>query len=343
MDRSDDNQTRPAGRIPSISMVAREAGVSTATVSRIINGVTNKASPETVERVREVVARTGYRPSSAGQTLRRRESRLVALIAANLSNPAMSAIAASVEVALREKGYVMVLCDSHDQPGLQDEYLREMKAQAVRGFVLLGAVKSPVLDAMDAAGEPMVFVNRTNPYGRPSVHVGIDNEVAGREVAVFLHGKGVTEALVIHGALASSATAARVAAFRAEFRQLTGAEAQAMGSDDLDHLGIGYDRMREWLAAQCRAPQAAFCLSDLIAYGAGRALREGDHRGCLLTGFDDNPLNDWVAPDLASVRVPYEEFGPVIVQSITRLWDGERDFGVHLPHRLVVRNSTLQT
>jgi LacI family transcriptional regulator len=60
-----------------------------------------------------------------------------------MTNPAMAAIAAGTEVALRKAGYVMVLCDTHDVPSLQDEYLREMRAQYARGLVLLGAVESP--------------------------------------------------------------------------------------------------------------------------------------------------------------------------------------------------------
>ncbi len=112
----------------SINAVAARAGVSIATVSRVINGVANKASPATIVRVKEAIAALDYRPTSAGRALRQRTSRLVAVLAANLANPAMAAIAASAETALRDAGLVMVLCDTHDRPELQDEYLREMLA-----------------------------------------------------------------------------------------------------------------------------------------------------------------------------------------------------------------------
>ena len=62
------------------------------------------------------------------------------MIAANLDNPAMATIAGSTEAALREAGYVMILCDTHDRPELQDEYLYAMRAQMVRGYVLVAAV-----------------------------------------------------------------------------------------------------------------------------------------------------------------------------------------------------------
>src|SRR5262245_19878382 len=106
--------------LPSLAVVAEAAGVSRATVSRIVNGEVGRASPQTVERVRRIVSELGYRPNHAGRSLRLRESQIVAMLAPNLDNPAMAAIAASTENALRDAGYVMVLCDTHDRADLQD-------------------------------------------------------------------------------------------------------------------------------------------------------------------------------------------------------------------------------
>jgi LacI family transcriptional regulator len=327
---------------PSISAVARIAGVSTATVSRILNGKTGKASPDTIARVMQVVSETGYRPSSAGQALRRRESRLVALIASNLANPIMAAIAASVEVALRHKGQVMVLCDSHDRPDLQDEYLREMKAHAVRGFVLLGAVRSPALEAMLEEGEPVVFVNRSNPYGTASPFVGIDNLRAGADVADLFARLGFRRVLVIHASLDSSATRDRVEGFSTEFRRKTGLVPVLEGGHSMEHLELGHDCLTRYLRATGQVPDAVFCLSDLIAYGASRALKDAggtEPAECRVVGFDDSPLNDWISPDLSSVSVPYADFGAAVTDVLEALWDGNRDRSITLPHRLVLRGA----
>src|SRR5579871_2703525 len=108
--------SRTAGAVAHVSIadVAERAGVSIATVSRVANGIANKTSDRTAERVRQAIAELGYRPVSVGRALRARQSRLVALLAANLANPAMAAIAASVEAALRREDLVMVLCDTHE-------------------------------------------------------------------------------------------------------------------------------------------------------------------------------------------------------------------------------------
>jgi LacI family transcriptional regulator len=307
---------------PSIASVARRAGVSIATVSRVVNGVANKASPETVARVREVIAELGYRPTSAGQALRRRESRLVAVLAANLANPTMAAIAASIETALRAEGLVMVLCDTHDRPELQDEYLLEMRAHQVRATVFLGAVASPGLAEARQAGEALLFVGRRCPTNDDAPFVGIDNARAGADVAAFLLRSDVDRLAVIHGSLSSSATADRVAGFLAGVAAfgLPPGRVEVVGDERPDHLELGYAAMERLLEAA--PPRGVFCSSDLIAFGAHRRLLEAglaSPEDVTFVGFDDNPLNPWVAPWLNSVRVPYEEFGRAVAQAVPQL------------------------
>jgi LacI family transcriptional regulator len=323
----------------SISDVARRAGVSIATVSRVVNGVAKKASPETVARVQEAVSALGYRPLGAGRALRRRESRLVAVLAANLANPAMAAIAAAAEVALRGAGYMMVLCDTHDEPDLQDEYLLQMRAQYACGLVLLGAVDSPMLREFWAAREPLVFVNRSNPVpGGFGPYVGIDHHGAGRDVASWFHQRGWSDVALIHGRLSSSATADRVEGFRSELKAcglaLVASRVQTKGG--ADHLQIGHHGMAKLLSR--KLPQAVFCTSDLIAYGAFRAASERGllaGRDYVLVGFDDSPLNEWVAPWLHAVRVPYGEYGAAIVRALAA--GPHSDERIVLPHQLNVR------
>ena len=323
----------------SIKTVAAIAGVSIATVSRVVNGVAKKASPETVARVREAIAALDYRPTSAGRALRQQTSRLVAVLAANLANPTMAAIAASVEIALREEGLVMVLCDTHDRPELQDEYLREMQAHQARAIVLLAAVESPMLAVMRDGATPLVFVNRRDPGGgKASCYVGIDNGAAGREVSRHCLAAGPTSVALLHGWLSSSATAERVAgilaAFEAAGRPL--ATAAVIPPAEADHLRIGQAGAKALIAAGA-LPDIVICTSDLIAFGARRAFVEHGSRPPRLIGFDDSPMNEWVAPWLTSIRIPYERFGTAIV-SLLAGPAGKRPLASIQPFRLVVRS-----
>ena len=87
-------------------------------------------------------------------------------------------------------------------------------------------------------------------------------------------------------------------------------------------------------------PRGLFCASDLIAYGAARCARESGFAvpgDLVVVGFDDNPLNDWVAPWLNSVRVPYERYGDAIVEALQAGWAGSPRAESILAHELIVR------
>ncbi len=332
----------PGGRPVSIAAVARRAGVSIATVSRVMNGVENKATSETAARVHAAVAALGYRPQSVGRALRQRESRIVGVLAANLGNPAMAAAAASIELALRDAGFVMALCDTHEDPAIQDEYLAEMEAQLARGIVLLVAVPSPGLDRLRAAGRPLVFVNRRDTGDEASPFVGIDDHAAGRAVADhWLARRQPGPFGLLHASLAFSAGRRRAAGFLERLAEAGIGEdrvARATGPGR-QHLEIGRQGMARLLEADPR-PRCVLCLSDLIAYGAYRCLTErgvGVPGEVELFGFDDNPLNDWIAPWLSAVRIPYEGMGPAVVGALAALLeDGLCDSRI-LPHRLILR------
>lgn len=332
----------PQSQRPSLAMIAQQAGVSVATVSRIVNGDESKASPATVERVRQLVKELRYRPSNAGIALRSRQSRSVAVLLANAANPSMVAIAASIERALRARGLVMILADTHEDPEVQDEHLLEMHAHLVRAHVVIGPVDSAELHRFSAAGEAMVFVGRRPPEGVAGAFVGIDNALAGRQVADWLIDQGHLPAAIIHPSLESSATADRVAGL---VECLTGRGQELAGRvqfdhSEPDHLIQGYQGA-DRLLSEGKPIRGLYCGSDLIAYGAHRRLREAGYSvpdQICLVGFDDNPLNDWVAPWLTSVRVPYESFGPAVIDALDDIWAGQTSVEDRIfPHELIVR------
>jgi LacI family transcriptional regulator len=335
------NRQRPARQDPvSLATVAEQAGVSVSTVSRIVNGQTRRASAETVERVQRLVETLGYRPNHVGRTLRRRESRIVAMLSPNLDNPAMAAIAASVESALRSAGYVMILCDTHDRAELQDEYLHAMRSQVVQGYVLVNAVRSEALSAAVRRRDPIVFVGRRNPDGG-GAFVGIDNRQAGADAADHFWTLGIKDLAVIHPGRHSSAVHDRVEGFLgrlAEYGLSRSAIRQAK-APGLSHLEVGYAAARR-LVESNPWPRGLLCPSDLMAYGAFRVAHEQGIRipeDCRIVGIDDNSLNAWIAPWLTSVHIPYADFGARVLDQLQTLWAGEPATEQLLPHELVVR------
>jgi LacI family transcriptional regulator len=313
----------------SLATVAASAGVSISTVSRIVNGHTGRASPETVLRVRQAVETLGYRPNQLGQALKHGRSRI--------DNPVMATIAASTEAALRDAGYVMILCDTHDRAELQDEYLEVMRSQLVQGYVVVAGVASPALARFVEEGAPIVFAARRNPCGAGGPFVGIDNRQAGSDAADYLMRRGITEAAVLHPTEGSSVTRERCDGFVIRFsgRGGTVARGEAPG---LSHLEVGYAAARS-LADLSPWPRAVMCVSDQIAYGAYRFTHERGIRvpdDCLIVGIDGNDLNQWVAPWLTSVKAPYREFGTHVVELLSLIWSGEHPADRIVPHSLAV-------
>ncbi len=332
-----------------LASVAKRAGVSIATVSRVVNGAPVKIAAQTVLAVRKAVADLDYRPQSAGRALRKGTTQIIAVLAANLGNPTMAAIASSIEHALRQNGYVMLLCDTHEQADIQDEYLREMEALRVRAVIMVVAVPSPKLDEFRQAGIPLVFVNRRDPVRSPFPYVGIDNAAAGRDVADYCLAKGWRDIAVIHASLVYSAGRERLQGFLERLQQAGGdmRPVRQFGSAGLDHLRIGEQAMQELLAQQMR-PDAVICLSDLLAYGAYKQASGAGlaiPRDLTMISFDDGPLNQWIAQWLSAVRIPYELIGNAVISVLTAMLENPQDktpraqaaMDKIIPHQLIIR------
>jgi LacI family transcriptional regulator len=238
---------------------------------------------------------------------------------------------------------IIAIGDTHDQPDLQDTTLLDMRAHLVRGYVLLGTIDSAQLAQFQNHREALLYVNR-RPHGAtstPDDFVGIDNKAAGAAVATYFKQRGLQNCGLIHGALHSPATSDRVDGYTGTLSE-TGQglnPRHIFAGQGLNHLQIGYDGITD-LLQKGALPDALFCSSDLIAYGAHRKLSELGiqvPRDIVLMGFDDNPLNDWIAPWLNSVSVPYPKFGQAIVTGLEAIWNrGDRSAQI-LPFNIVER------
>lgn len=326
----------------SLSTIAARAGVSVSTVSRIANGQLNRANPTTVARIQALLDELDYRPDKIARALRHGQSRVIAMLAPNLDNPAMGAIASSTEAALRAAGYVMILCDTHDLPALQDDYLEAMRAQSVEGYVIVSAVASPGLATVLERGEPVVLVGRHQPQDmKRAAFVGIDNQAAGALAADFLLDAGIECPAMVHTALSSSAISDRATGFlaRCAARGVARRHIRVCATSQLKHLHAGYEAAQS-LIAQGGWPAGLFCVSDQMAYGVYRLAVECGIEvpgRCLIAGVDDSPLNAWIAPWLSSVHVPYADYGAAILAQLEAVWAGAPPTDCLLPHRLVDR------
>ena len=175
-------------RAPTISEVAKTAGVSVATVSRVVNG-SPSVSHETQARVQEAIERLGYQPNVWGRSLRRGESRVVLIIVPNVSNPYYAPIIAGTEDRLHEDGYSGMLCITNAEAERRALYLEFLKDGRADGAILM----EPARDDPHVTGMARHYhLVQCSEYcdNQAVSHVSVDNLAAAREVVLTLAGLG---------------------------------------------------------------------------------------------------------------------------------------------------------
>mgnify|MGYP002721792218 CR=1 FL=1 len=166
--------------------------------------------------------------------------------------------------------------------------------------------------------------------------MGIDNSQAGSLVAEHLWNAGIRAPGILSPLEGSPATRERAEGFRARYASfgLDPAAIPEWQAPGLAHVEVGYHAARA-IGLRAAWPEGLLCVSGQVAYGAFRAAREAQLRvpqDCRLVGIDGSSLNPWLAPWLESVRVPYERFGPVILDQLQRIWSGAEPAERLLPH-----------
>ena len=330
--------------VPSIVSVAERAGVSIATVSRVVNRDTKGVRKTTAQKVWRAIEELDYRPQRVGHALRTRQSRIVAVLVPDALNTLLAAVSSSIEMALREDERVMFLCNTMGDPRIQDEYLREARSHMVGGIVLAGAIRSPVLKRYVEEGEPMVFALRKSPFGVAAPFVGIDNYQAGCDIADHFLGMGYEPCGAIHGLLSSSASRELFYGFRDRMSEGGRPIADTQVRESRWAMESGYQAAVSLLNTEPR-PRAVLCGNDLIAYGVHRRCEElglSVPQDIALFGYDDNPLNEWLAPWLSTIRIPHSLFGPAVRQLLGQVLSEETNGAIPqiiLPHEVVLRGS----
>lgn len=295
--------------------VAREAGVSLATASRVLNGSTRKVADAYRERVERAAAQLGYTANLSAQATARGTSAIVALLVADIADPYFGQIASGVARGADEAGLVVTVAITERDPARELRLVRALRGQRPRGLILAASRTSRAIS--DELAAELDLVGRTGGTavalgaGAPAVRtVAIDNFGGARALGTALAERGYREAIVLAAAEGVVTSDDRIAGFTDGF---TGAGGSA---PRVYRRGFSRDSGAEAMLAALAdgvAPGAVvFGISDVVAIGALTALRSaGREPGAdiALAGFDDIPTGRDVTPALTTVRVPLEELG----------------------------------
>ncbi len=329
------------GRRVTITAIAREAGVSVPTVSRVVNGRSDVA-PETRERVEELLRRHGYRRRSPRF---RETASLIDLVFNDLDSPWAVEIIRGVEDVTHGVGVGTVVSAIHRRPMSARQWLRNLQARATDGVILVTSDLEPPLHAeLRRLKVPTVVVD---PAGIPSLDVptiGATNWAGGLSATEHLLSLGHRRIGFIAGPRQLLCSRARLDGYRAGL-DAAGVELRAeyVRPGNFYHEA-GFEGGAALLDLP-EPPTAIFASSDQMALGVYEAVRLRGLRvpdDVSVVGFDDLPEARWSSPPLTTVRQPLAEMGLLAARTVLRLARGEEleSPRIELATELVVRDST---
>ncbi|MEV3988030.1 LacI family DNA-binding transcriptional regulator [Streptomyces sp. NPDC049837] len=324
----------------SIKDVAARAGVSVATVSRVVNGHPS-VSPDARSRVLTAVEELGYRPNAVARSLRTDQTRTLGLVIGDVLNPYFTELARFVEEEARALGYSVIIGNADERPDLQDHHIRTLLDRRIDGLLVSPADgrSTPTLDAA-RSGTPMVFVDRWVP-GVDVPVVRADGRRAVRDLVAHLHGLGHRRLAIIAGPAATTTGHERVEAFREALAEHGTALPDAyIGQGDFQ--AASGRRATERFLDLPEPPDVVFAADNLMALGALDAIRARGLRvphDIGLAAFDDIPWFVHTDPPITAIVQPAGELARAAVRALADLIEGRPPQSVTLPARLVVRRS----
>jgi LacI family transcriptional regulator len=328
--------------MPTLVDVAKHAGVSPMTVSRVMrnDGAVSDAMRERVERA---VAEVGYVPNAVARSLRASRSDTIALVVTDMTNPFFTTLAHGVESAANDAGLALLLANSRESEAEERRLIRALLQRRVDGicFVPAGDGTATVRDALENE-TPVVVLDR-RPKGRSADVVRADSLGGARRMGELLVALGHRVTAVLSGPVGVSTADDRVRGFRDAMTGEPGVRPPRVYRGAYS-VQSGAAMARKAIAANPR-PTALFAANNFIAIGVLHALEELGVRvpeDVAVVGFDDLPQEIVIFPFLTVIAQPAFEMGRRGVELLTDRMAGRatRPREVVLPTELVIRRSS---
>ncbi|MFT4210858.1 MAG: LacI family DNA-binding transcriptional regulator [Microbacterium sp.] len=323
--------------------VAREAGVSLATASRVLNGSTRKVADSYRERVEAAAVRLGYTANLSAQATARGTAAIIALLVADIADPYFGQIAAGVVRGADEAGLVVTIAITERDLDREVRLLRALRGQRPRGVILAASRSTesaePALE--DEIARIAAFGGRVVALGPGADGVRsvlVDNRGGAQALGAAVAGQGYRRAVVLAAAEGVRTSDDRVAGFGEGFGAAGGAVDRVYRGAFTRESGAGL--VSQALSDGLEPGTLVFAISDVVAIGALSALREAGRRvgsDVALAGFDDIPTGRDVSPALTTVRVPLDEVG---YRALRAAVDADWQPAAPLPLEVVLRDST---
>ena len=336
--------------MPSIVDVAKLAGVSVTTVSRVINNSAHPVNAKTRALVLQAAEALHYVPSALARALVSDETHIIGVIVGDAADPYFATIIRGISDVAREQGYLIITCNSDRVPEIELHYVRLLRDYHADGIIFAGGgLVDPVyLEQMKAMVEMLqeskIPILALGHHLFESPQVNIDNALATQEMTEYLIQIGHRSIALVAGPSVLITSEMRMEGYRRALKRygLPFIQQLVIESDFTYESG---QRAADELLTRQPLPTAIFCSNDIVAIGCITQLKV---RGVQVpgqisvVGIDDIDAAQYIDPPLTTIRVPMREMGEVGMSQLLRLIVSKEpiDQLYLLPHRLVIRASS---
>ncbi|RAP74568.1 LacI family DNA-binding transcriptional regulator [Paenibacillus montanisoli] len=331
---------------PKIKDVARHAGVSVTTVSRVLNGE-KYVKDDLKLKVNRAIQELGYAPSHIARSLVRNKTNLIGVIVPDITSFFYATILSSIEEAASENDYSLLVCNISEDIDKEYKYLNVFQEMRVEGIIIMHEkINEEIRNLIHKMNVPVIF-SSVKPIDQQFASVIVDDYKAAYDATKYLIELGHRDIAFIGG----------------DMRDITSGQNRYSGyRNALTDYGVkiiyehirfgdykvrsGYEQMQELLRAK-RRPTAVFAVSDDMALGAMNCIHDQGLQvpaDISVMGFDGSQLTELVRPTLTSMEQPIHEMGRVTMKALLQhISSGEfLEEDIIMEHRLAERQSCIK-
>lgn len=305
--------------------VSMRAGVSKATVSRVLNG-TGQVKKSTRDAVFKAMDELGYRPNFLAQSLANKSSNSIGLVVSNFDGPYFGRLLRQAAKLIEASGKHLIVTDGHDTPEDELQAVRLLADRRCDAIILYTRFmgESALMKLLEDLPVPVMVINRDLPQARERC-VFFEQQQAAFNVVDYLIGQGHREIACITGPIDTPTAQSRLAGYRQALEHHQIAFNDALITNGDSSVPSGYLSCKALLASG-NAFSALFASNDDMAIGAMKALHQAGKRlpeDVSLFGFDDEPSAAYLQPALSTVYLPIDAMIEAAIAQALRLINGE--------------------
>ncbi|MEW8972918.1 MAG: LacI family DNA-binding transcriptional regulator [Tissierellaceae bacterium] len=302
-----------------IKEIAKLANVSSATVSKILNGKDQYISEATRQRVLEIVEREGYIPNAIAKSLKIKSTKTIGIVIPDVMNLFFSELARGIEDAAEKKGYSVILCNSDNKESKEEKYIQILQEKMVDGIILTASERS-VSKSLKRRNTPMILLDRDISIDDNVGRIVVDNEDGAYNATNFLIDKGCKNIGFISSDNINKSSGERFKGYKKAILE------KGIEYDDekifLQNYTIETGYKGTMTLLEETKIDGICCGNDLIAIGAIKALKEKDidvPREVKVIGFDDIQVSQYMDPPLTTIKQPIYEMGEEAVKMLVAI------------------------